>query len=315
MSAIMNEQRTALESEPRQSGVVVSLDAEALLIKAIDANVPVESLEKLLAMRAELKREQAQTNYNRALVRFQSGVPPITKDKTVNVRSHNGVNYSYRYADIGSIQRAIAPQLSECGLSVTFDTRQQDSFLNVACIVHHIDGHSERTEFPALIDRQARMNDTQKIGSALTYGRRYALCAALGIVTAEEDDDGNQGQTQTYDTNNPEATAMHPSASPPSGNAPHDQTCADRPRSERGAPNNMPPMGQGGAPRLISESQHCRAEGRINELRLDRDRVKNWTAAKWGVQHFPDLNQPQYAELDARLEDFAGVIANENQEL
>jgi hypothetical protein len=33
--------------------------------------------------------------------------------------------------------------------------------------------------------------DAQSMGSALTYARRYGLCAALGLVSGDEDDDGN----------------------------------------------------------------------------------------------------------------------------
>lgn len=36
-------------------------------------------------------------------------------------------------------------------------------------------------------------NDPQKNGSALTYSKRYSLCAAFGVV-GEEDDDGNAAQ-------------------------------------------------------------------------------------------------------------------------
>jgi hypothetical protein len=41
------------------------------------------------------------------------------------------------------------------------------------------------------------MNDTQKVASAITYARRYALVLALGL-TIGEDDDGRQGPEQ-YD--------------------------------------------------------------------------------------------------------------------
>ncbi|MEH2393859.1 MAG: ERF family protein [Nostoc sp.] len=44
---------------------------------------------------------------------------------------------------------------------------------------------------------QPRVNDPQKIGSALTYARRYSLCAILSVA-ADEDNDGNvAGQKNT----------------------------------------------------------------------------------------------------------------------
>lgn len=50
-------------------------------------------------------------------------------------------------------------------------------------------------------------NDPQGQGSAITYARRYALCAVLNLV-ADEDDDGNGGST-------PPRSAAKPAASKP----------------------------------------------------------------------------------------------------
>lgn len=275
--------------------VVIGLDPEALIAKAIDAQVSVESLERLLRMRAELRREQAAAAFSRSLAQFQAQIPAIPKRQTATVRSKNGGSYSYNYADIADIQRAIAPRLADCGLSVTFDTTQAADVLTVACIVHHIDGHSERASFPVPIDRAARMNASQQLGSALTYGRRYALCAALGIVTAEDDDDSQSAYQQQ-----------------PAGNG-HDHNGAQRP-SSRGTAPDVHPSGapqsarQSEAPNnepRISEAQHRRLEARIHELRLDRERVKAWCARAFGVAHFPELTRQQYARLDGRLEVFA----------
>jgi hypothetical protein len=38
-------------------------------------------------------------------------------------------------------------------------------------------------------------NAAQQLGSAYTYGKRYAICGALGLVTGEFDDDGNAAGT------------------------------------------------------------------------------------------------------------------------
>jgi len=42
------------------------------------------------------------------------------------------------------------------------------------------------------------MNDAQKIASALTYSKRYAFCNATGIMTGDEDQDGNGGGESGY---------------------------------------------------------------------------------------------------------------------
>lgn len=83
----------------------------------------------------------------------------------------------------------------------------------VTCTIHHVAGHKRSSEFQATIDRAAKaMNATQQCASALTYGRRYSLCMALGIVTADIDDDGNTAGRRGGDS--PAAKANAPQAQP-----------------------------------------------------------------------------------------------------
>ena len=60
-------------------------------------------------------------------------------------------------------------------------------------------------------------------------------------------------------------------------------------------------------PRVISEPQRKRLEARIHELKLDRQRVKNWLekATKGAVTTFKNLNKAQYKKLDQMLEVWA----------
>lgn len=256
-----------------------SLSPADLIAKAIAAGTPVEALERLLAMRAELKREQARAAFFEGLSAFQAEIPNINKSKTANVQSARG-GYAYRYADIADIQRAIAPTMHRNGLSVTFDTKHTEGGYLITCIVHHVEGHSERTEFLVPIDAQARMNDAQKAGSALTYGRRYALCAALGIVTAEDDDDGQ---------------AM---------NAPSQRReYVEKPVEYK-------------APQVISDTQHKHLESLLAESGLPRERVRAWLASKYSDSypeglHFNKLLVPHFEDLVRNIPRF---VASMNKE-
>lgn len=53
-------------------------------------------------------------------------------------------------------------------------------------LVHVPTGEFERTQIEIPVSRL----DAQSMGSAITYGRRYTLLAALGLATDEADDDG-----------------------------------------------------------------------------------------------------------------------------
>ena len=61
---------------------VQAISAEVLIGQAIQKNVPVETMERLLAMRRELKAEWAKEQYDRAMAQFQADCPTIVKTKS-----------------------------------------------------------------------------------------------------------------------------------------------------------------------------------------------------------------------------------------
>jgi len=279
------------------------IDAGALLAQGIQHGLSVDAMERLLHMRRELQMEQARSDFFGALATFQARIPAIPKTQIARVTSQKG-SYSYKYADLADIQRAIAPVLADCGLSVTFDTEQDEGGYVIVAKVHHRGGHSERTTFRVPVDGGTRMNSAQAAGSALTYGRRYALCAALGIVTAEDDDDA-QGACNAAPPPARPATAATPPAAAPSRHPPAPGT---GPHPAQGADGD-----KGAFPQ--SDAQHRRLEARINELGLApyRERLKAWTLRKWNVHSLPDLTREQSQALYDLLEDFAERIAIEHE--
>lgn len=166
---------------------IAPIDPEGLIMKALENNVPVETMERLLSMRKELKAEQARTDYFSALTKFQAKCPVINKGRTVKDR--NGKD-RYAYASLDDIVKEISPLLEEFGLSFSIKTEYKDGFIIAMCETHHISGHSEVSTFPVPIEKEAYMNEAQKVGSAQTYAKRYAFCNAFGILTGDTDDDG-----------------------------------------------------------------------------------------------------------------------------
>jgi len=170
--------------------VVAQPSVEALIVKAIEHNVSVEALERLLTMRERLKAEQAREAFFEALSAFQAECPVIRKRRTAGQG-----NFTYRYAPLEDIVATVVPLLRQHGLSYRFDTRFEDNppAQAVRCIVNHRDGHTEESEFRTPVDAGARMNEMQKSASAQTYAKRYAFCNAFGILTGDDDNDGHTG--------------------------------------------------------------------------------------------------------------------------
>lgn len=201
----MDEQKnlTILEDQKQ-----FNINPETLLSKAIDKGLPVETMEKLLKMREDLKKEWAKEQYFFALSNFQLICPVINKDAKVNFKSERtGKITNYKYATLDTIITQVKQHLKDNGFSYMIKTIQDQNSVTVICVTYHIAGHSEETNFTIPIDKTAYMNDAQKVASALTYAKRYAFCNAFGIMTGDEDDDSNNIQ-KIENNNNNEKSSM-----------------------------------------------------------------------------------------------------------
>lgn len=108
-----------------------------------------------------------------ALSKFQGEISGVKKDST-------NPHFGSAYASLESVCDAINPLLSKHGLCLT----QLPNGENVYSILGHVSGQFIGCATPI----RAQKQDAQGLGSAITYARRYAAMALLGI--APEDDDG-----------------------------------------------------------------------------------------------------------------------------
>lgn len=116
----------------------------------------------------------------KALGAAQSAITPPVKDKTANAGS-----FSYKYADLGSVIDSLKEAFGKNDISYTQATDVTDAGM----VLHTRLMHAESGEWIEGTYPLPPNPDPQKVGSALTYARRYSLCALVGI-TAEDDDDG-----------------------------------------------------------------------------------------------------------------------------
>ena len=165
-----------------------SSSIEALIGKAIEHNVSVETLERLLMMREKFKAEQAREMYFTSLAAFQGECPIIKKNKPVKNKDGRTTRYSYATAE--QIEKYTAALRAKHGFSHTLISDYQAGIMNVTCVIQHNGGHTERSPFGVPIDTEAYMNEPQKVASARTFAARYAMLNGYGIVTGDVDDDG-----------------------------------------------------------------------------------------------------------------------------
>jgi hypothetical protein len=124
-------------------------------------------------------------NLASALVAALADLTVVEKDQTAKVAMKGGGSFSYGYADLGSIVKRTRTALAEHGLVLLQPIVGHEQGLAVHTVIEH-GPTNERYDFGLLPFPQGR--DAQATGSWITYMRRYALLAALGMATGEDDD-------------------------------------------------------------------------------------------------------------------------------
>lgn len=141
---------------------------------------------KLYELAQQWRRDMAAEQFATQLAKFQAACPQIRKTRQIDLGGGKGP----LYASLDDIMHQIKPLLSEHGLAVTYSAGITDGGqLTAKCRIHH-GTHVEESEITLPVPAQMRVNDTQKMGAALSYAKRYALCAALNIIVSDEDRDG-----------------------------------------------------------------------------------------------------------------------------
>lgn len=115
-----------------------------------------------------------------ALSRFQAEVtnPKNTADNPF---------FKSKYAPLNDVLNLVRPLLTKNGLSILQSPSGDGEKIIVTTMLMHSSG--EWIELDPLVLRADKVT-AQSAGSAITYARRYAVSAILGI-SSEDDDDGN----------------------------------------------------------------------------------------------------------------------------
>lgn len=120
-----------------------------------------------------------------AILNVQQGAPSISKDT-------NNPFFKSKYADLPTIWQTIKDLMGENKLIVTncMDSKDGSDYI-ITKIIHTPTGESIESISKVMLAKAT----AQEYGSYITYMRRYALSAMLGLVT-DEDDDGNAASKQ-----------------------------------------------------------------------------------------------------------------------
>lgn len=100
------------------------------------------------------------------------------------IKDSNNPFFKTKYADLASVWDACREALSDNGFSVIQGASAAGRTAKITTMLLHSSGEWVRD----ILEMTAVDEKPQSIGSAITYGRRYALAAIVGVCP--EDDDG-----------------------------------------------------------------------------------------------------------------------------
>lgn len=98
--------------------------------------------------------------------------------------------FKSKYADLAACWDACRKPLSEHGLAVIQTTEIRGEFVTIVTLLAHESGEWIRSRLPM----KPKDFSPQAVGSTMTYARRYALAAMVGL--AQVDDDAEAGQSR-----------------------------------------------------------------------------------------------------------------------
>lgn len=184
---------TEIATREEQNLETRTLPADASMLSIIaeaarDPRVDVDKMERLLAMKEREDAKVAERAFTEAMNRVKPLLPRIKKNGVIQLNKGGSLAYA-KYEDIHA---AVMPLLHENGFTVSYSSELAgQGLLKVVVTVKHKAGHKETGEaFVPLVDDSGAKNKVQGHGSTLSYGKRYALCDYLDIVTEGQDTDG-----------------------------------------------------------------------------------------------------------------------------
>ncbi len=160
------------------------------------------------------------TNLYKKVLELQKTIKPIEKDST-------NPHFKSKYFDINSLLADVKPVLSTLGLIVMQPLCVREGRPAINTIIIDADS-GEKLEEPMFMPENS---DPQKMGSVISYYRRYALTSLLALEGEDDDAESAKPPAKTY---------SQPVAKPPAAAVAGDLgNCKDC-----GAPNRLSQAGK-----------------------------------------------------------------------
>ena len=175
-------------ARPGEGNVVLADTARVLDMiasAATNPSVDVAKMQALLDMQERVLDRNARAAFMEAFARLQDDLPSIRKDGAITNKTGQ---VQSRYSKWETMHRIISPIIRRHGFTLSFRNGSDGRGVAVEAMLAGY-GHVESSGLmPVPADTSGNKNAAQAMGSAASYGKRYATIMLLNIVTEEDDD-------------------------------------------------------------------------------------------------------------------------------
>lgn len=265
------------------------------------------------------ERSDSITKLATALVKTQAAMKPAPK-------SSDNPFFKSRYSDLATIWEVAQQPLADNGLAVLqpISSTQDGKGAIVTTILVHTSGEFVTSTF-TVFPRPERERDRntkqiipgsepfvtpQSLGSAITYGRRYALAAMLGIVSDDDDGEGAEGRGKTNGHAKPGPAYQRPpmqqvDEQPPAPEWTPEQHAARQKQLTEQPPADAPKPNPANADNPISDAQAKRMFAIAKGAGWSTDQLKEFVAT-CGYSSSKDILRKDYDGIIEALQQGPG---------
>lgn len=125
-----------------------------------------------------------------ALASAQAEYSPLAKNRTVKIRTRTNGEYEFRYADLEAVFSSTRPALTKHGISFIQTIQPANGRSSLITMLAHKEGGVLTSEIEFSMPSSGDIKD---FGAHLTYLRRYAATALLGVAADDDLDQNGDG--------------------------------------------------------------------------------------------------------------------------
>lgn len=141
-------------------------------------------------------KEQDQAVWNRHYIQVKSNIVQPKRGHEVNVSTRKGTSYSYKYADLSDVDKAVMDACRKVkdkdgnvAFGYFFDIENGADGISVQTIM--VDSSGGMMKSDKVWFKNNFVGDAQQTAGLISYAKRYSLSAAFGIASEEDDDAQN----------------------------------------------------------------------------------------------------------------------------